>query len=124
VEDDSGQRKLLRKRLEGIGLQVIDVGDGRSAIRELTQNTFDIVCLDLMLPELSGYDICEFIRSSSNLKHIPVLVVSARALPEDQAYAERAGASAYFVKPFETKTFLTQVNALLKGYRLLEVNSQ
>ncbi len=117
VEDDLKLRKLLRKHLENSGLRVVDVGDGRSAIRQLTENPPDIVCLDLMLPELSGYEVCEFIRASAGLEHIPVLVLSARALPEDRAQAEKAGASGYLIKPFTATEFLTRVSALLGRQR-------
>jgi DNA-binding response OmpR family regulator len=124
VEDEWKLRRLLRKHLERIGLQVIEVGDGRSAIRQLSENPPDIVCLDLMLPELSGYDVCEFIRASPSLKHIPVLVVSARALPEDRAQAEKAGASGYLIKPFSATVFLTKVTSLLQAYARVEVNAK
>jgi two-component system chemotaxis response regulator CheY len=115
VEDESKERKRLRKLLESIGLRTVDVGNGKSAVKQLSENPFDLVCLDLMLPEVSGYQVCEFIRSSARLKHIPVLVVSGRSLPEDRAHAEKAGASAYLIKPFNAKSFLDRVTALLNA---------
>jgi two-component system chemotaxis response regulator CheY len=122
VEDDTKIRKLVRGCLERIGLKVVDVGDGRSAIRKLTEQPPDIVCLDLMLPELSGFEICEIIRASATLKHIPVLVMSARALPSDRAHAEEAGASAYLIKPFSIAELSGKVRSLLKATSTLEAN--
>jgi DNA-binding response OmpR family regulator len=122
VEDDTKIRKLVRGCLERIGLKVVDVGDGRSAIRKLTEQPPDIVCLDLMLPELSGYEVCEIIRATPTLKHIPVLLVSARALPADRAHAEKAGASAYLVKPFTMAELSAKVRNLLKATAAVEAN--
>ncbi len=122
VEDDAKLRKVVRLCLERIGLRVIDVGDGRSAIRQLSENPPNIVCLDLMLPELSGYEICEIIRASATLKLIPVLVMSARALPADRAHAEKAGASAYLIKPFTMAELSSKVGYLLKAAATIEAN--
>jgi len=122
VEDDAKMRKIVRGCLEKIGLKVIDVGDGRSAIRKLADQPPDIVCLDLMLPEISGYEICEIIRASATLKHIPVLVMSGRALPADRANAEKAGASAYLIKPFTIAELSGKVRSLLKATATLEAN--
>ncbi len=113
VEDDWKSRQFLRKHLERMDFSVVEVGDGRAALRQLAQEPPDIVCLDLILPELSGYAVCEFIRRTDGLKHIPVLVVSGRALPEDRAQAEKAGASGYLIKPFTASEFLSKVGALL-----------
>lgn len=122
VEDDASLRKVVRACLEGIGLLVIDVGNGRSAIRQLTEHPPDIVCLDLMLPELSGYEICEIIRASATLNQIPVLVMSGRALPADRAHAEKAGASAYLIKPFTMAELSSKVRYLLKASATIEAN--
>ncbi len=115
VEDDIMLRKLVRQYLEKIGLRVIEVGDGRSAIRKLSEEPPDIVCLDLMLPEISGYEICELIRASTKLRHIPILVISARQSPADRAHAEKAGASSYLVKPFTIAELWAKVRQLLKA---------
>ena len=114
VEDDPELRKLLRRYLEKLEFLVEEVANGRHAIQMLGKSCPDLVCLDLMLPEQSGYEICEFIRRSPILKDVPVLVVSARALPEDRAHAEEVGASAYLIKPFTMKEFNEMVGRLTK----------
>jgi len=114
VEDDPDVRALVGRMLRGSGLQVSEVSEGRSAILHLaTHETPDLVCLDLMLPELSGYDVCEYMRGDARLKAVPILILSARALPQDRAYAEQVGATSYLVKPFKQKTFQAAVDALL-----------
>ena len=114
VEDDPDVRALVGRMLRASGLQVSEVSEGRSAILHLaTHETPDLVCLDLMLPELSGYDVCEYMRGDARLKAVPILLLSARALPQDRAYAEQVGATSYLVKPFKQKTFQAAVDALL-----------
>ena len=117
VEDDPDLRRLLRKFVEVLGHEVQEAATGKAALLSLQANPPSLVCLDLMLPEQSGYTVCEFIRRDARLKDIPVLVISARALPEDRASAEEAGASAYLVKPFTRAQVVDQVEALL-GKRL------
>ena len=115
VVDDTPQiRKLMRLHLEQAGLSVVEAGDGNEAISQLERAHPDLVCLDLMLPSCSGYQVCEYMRQRDQLRDIPVLVVSARSQPVDRAHAEDVGASAYLVKPFSRAAFLEQVHALLR----------
>lgn len=113
VEDDPALRKLVNGYLGLMGFAVTEAPDGKSAIQRLTEAAFDLVCLDLMLPESSGYDVCEFIRQSDKVKHVPILMMSARTLPEDRAHAEEVGASAYLIKPFSRQQFSKQVREVL-----------
>jgi two-component system, OmpR family, response regulator len=100
--------------LEKTGMEVAEVSEGRSAILHLAvHEPPSLVCLDLMLPELSGYDVCEYMRADSRLRTVPILIMSARALPQDRAYAEQVGATTYLVKPFKQKVFQSAVNELL-----------
>jgi two-component system chemotaxis response regulator CheY len=114
VEDDPDIRKLLRKYLERLSLQVQEAGTGKAALSVLQEQTPALVCLDLMLPESSGYDICEAIRRSPRLKDVPVLVVSARSMPPDRALAEEVGATAYLIKPIRWASFSATVRRLLE----------
>ena len=102
----------------GMGLEVTDVAEGRSAIRILQHSRPDLVCLDLMLPELSGFEVCEFMRSRSELRDVPILIMSARAKPMDRAFAEEVGATAYLVKPFKRSDFSRAVNLCLGADRV------
>lgn len=113
VEDDPEIRKLLRKFLEKLGLEVREAGTGKAALAELALLPPELLCLDLMLPETSGYEICEHIRKTPALREIKVLVVSARSMPPDRAQAEEVGADAYLIKPIRWKTFSATVLSLL-----------
>jgi two-component system chemotaxis response regulator CheY len=113
VEDDPALRKLVKGYLAFMGFSVLEVGDGRSAMAKLNEHVPDLVCLDLMLPESSGYDVCEFIRKTENLKDIPVLMMSARTMPEDRAHAEELGVNGYLIKPFTRAEFTQHVREVL-----------
>src|SRR5215469_13781693 len=113
VEDHPDARALVRTYLLAMGIEVMDVAEGRSAIRVLQAARPDLVCLDLMLPELSGFEVCEYMRSNPELKDVPILVMSARAKPMDRAFAEEVGATAYLVKPFKRSEFSRAVNACM-----------
>ena len=113
VEDHPDARALVRTYLQAMGLEVIDVAEGRSAIRALEKSHPDLVCLDLMLPELSGFEVCEFMRSRPEFRDVPILVMSARAKPMDRAFAEEVGATAYLVKPFKRSEFSRAVNVCI-----------
>jgi two-component system, OmpR family, response regulator len=114
VDDDPAILKVIRGFLKPVGLELVEAADGDQAIQLLESSTFDLICLDLMLPKSSGYTVCEHVRRGARHKDVPILVISARALPSDRAEAEELGASAYLTKPF-TKAALTQhVRTLLK----------
>ena len=113
VEDNPDARALVSTYLRTMDLDVTAVAEGRSAIRALQLAPPDLVCLDLMLPELSGFEVCEFMRSRPELKDVPILVMSARAKPMDRAFAEEVGATAYLVKPFKRSEFSRAVNVCI-----------
>ncbi len=115
VEDDPSVRNLMKVYLEDLGVDSDEAADGRAAIASLKRQVPDLLCLDLMLPESSGYDVCELVRSTEELKHLPILIVSARTLPSDRAFAEEVGASAFLTKPFSRAEFLGCVRQMLNG---------
>ena len=113
VEDDPALRKLLELTLLAWGAQVSVAADGRQALALLAQETFSILVLDLMLPEVSGYHVLDSLRKEG--AHLmPVIMISARSLPEDRALAEELGVSAYLVKPFSRALFLETLNSCLE----------
>ncbi len=114
VEDDPEIRKLLRRFLDKLGMDVSEAGTGKAALALLDgPEEFALVCLDLMLPESSGYAICEHIRRTPKLRELPVLVISARSMPPDRALAEEVGANAYLIKPIRWVSFAATVHQLL-----------
>lgn len=115
VEDSPDMRKLERRYLEDLGLEVEEASDAAEAFERLAQHRFDLICLDLMLPSSSsGYEVCEFLQRGPETKSIPVLVVSVRNLPADRAYAAELGAAGYLLKPFSRAKLIKQVEQILR----------
>lgn len=113
VEDDPSIRKLVQRYLMELDLDVIPVSDGRSALKALATHRPDMLCLDLMLPESSGFEVCEHVRKTPELKDVPVVMMSARTTPQDRAQAEEVGVTAYLIKPFTRAEFFRTVKNVL-----------
>jgi DNA-binding response OmpR family regulator len=115
VEDNPSLQHLIATWLENRGWQVLVASDGVAALEQLGQHAVDFVCLDLMLPRMSGLAVCEKLRGELGKQHLPVLVMSARGTPQDRALAEEAGADAYLTKPFKEAQFVAVLERLKKG---------
>jgi two-component system chemotaxis response regulator CheY len=114
VEDSPMFRRMVSDMLLSLGYsQVQEVGSGHAALEFLAEQRPVLVCLDLTLPDISGYEVCEFIRSTPALQDIPVLMISARAQTMDRAQAEEAGVSGYLIKPFTTEEFRQHLERVL-----------
>jgi DNA-binding response OmpR family regulator len=104
---------MVRGFLVHMKYVVTEAPDGKKALTALDNSKFDLVLLDLMLPESSGYDVLEHIRDH-NLK-VPVVMMSARSLPEDRAHAEELGARLYLIKPFTRTDFSQAIRSVMEG---------
>ncbi|MFL5454787.1 MAG: response regulator [Myxococcales bacterium] len=100
VDDDPDIRQLFRKWFERSGFAVREAGDGWTALRMLdVPPRPNLVCVDIVLPGISGLELCEKIRSDPMLHRTAILVITARGMPQDIAEARSAGANAVLVKP-------------------------
>jgi len=116
VEDEEHLAVGIRFNLEAEGYRVTAVGDGASALKVIEQDpkVIDLVILDLMLPGMSGYQVCETLREQGN--NIPVLILSARTLTEDRTRGFEVGADQYLNKPFDLDELLSRVKMMLMLY--------
>ncbi|HTB73369.1 MAG TPA: response regulator [Polyangiaceae bacterium] len=115
VEDHPPEREAIRRVLIGQDFRVEATADYHGAVTLLTGSVPNLVCLDLTLPRESGFELCEYIRSDTRLRFVPVLVMSERSSPEDMAHAEYVGANAFLKKPFTREKLLKYVITLLDG---------
>lgn len=113
VDDDPDIRRIVSTYLKRLGFTVSEAADGRAAMVALSKARPTLLCIDVMLPETSGYDVCEHVRASPTLKGLPILVMSARDMPKDKAIAEELGARAYLTKPFTQAGFVAHVELTL-----------
>lgn len=112
VEDDPALRVFLCDLLEGEGYRTLCAGSGTEALALLTDVTPDLMLLDLRLPDLDGYAVCQRIRASAQ-RRFPILMVSANRDPIDVLEALRIGIDDYLRKPFEVDELLAQIRAHL-----------
>ncbi|HEX8940320.1 MAG TPA: response regulator transcription factor [Candidatus Limnocylindrales bacterium] len=111
VDDERVLRETLAEALEADGFQVVQAGDGRSALERFREARPDLVLLDLMLPELSGIEVCRVIRQESA---VPILMLTAKSSEVDRVVGLELGADDYVTKPFSLRELLARVRAILR----------
>ena len=115
VEDDPAIREALQEAIEADGHAVVAAPDGGQAVRLFGEGGFDLVLLDLMLPVLSGYDVCRRIREKD--RRVPVIMLTAKGEEIDKVLGLELGADDYVTKPFGLREVLARVHA---AFRRLE----
>ena len=112
VEDDRRLTELLAERLRGEGHETEAAHTGPEGLRRAFSGDFDVVVLDLMLPELDGLDVARTLRKQG--VHVPVLMLTARDAPKDRVRGLDTGADDYLVKPFDLAELLARLRALIR----------
>lgn len=112
VEDEPGLQLALSDRLEAEGYLVETVGDGEVALQRATEERFDLIVLDVMLPGRDGFDVARTVRQRG--VQTPILMLTARGQVVDRVVGLKLGADDYLVKPFEVAELLARLEALLR----------
>ena len=113
VEDEKPISNLIRMSLTKEGFLCTCAYDGAAAADLLEKNTYDLILLDIMLPEVDGFELMEYIRPME----IPVIFLTAKASVHDRVKGLRLGAEDYIVKPFDTIELLARIDVVLRRYR-------
>src|SRR5271169_692315 len=114
IEDDRDIVELVRYNLEKDGYQVFTATDGALGMAQVKKSPPDLLVLDLMLPKLSGLEICKEIRRDAALNRLPILILTARGEEADRVVGLELGADDYVTKPFSPREFVARVKALLR----------
>ena len=114
IEDEPSIIKLATHNLEKEGFIVSSSINGNEGLKELKKFEPHLLLLDWMLPDLSGIDICKSIRRESNLKNLPIIMLTAKGEDEDKIKGLNSGADDYVTKPFSFNEVLARINALLR----------
>jgi DNA-binding response OmpR family regulator len=119
VEDDPDLAKLLVWRLEAQGWDVVSVGDGYAALREIQDVYQDLLVLDVMLPGINGWALCRWIRQHPDprIAQVSILMLTARNAPEERVRGLQLGADDYLGKPFSLRELALRIRRLLESRR-------
>lgn len=124
IEDEPDIRELLKVTLEADGFRVISAATGEQGLQMARTEKPSLILLDLMLPKVSGLDICREIRADPEIAAIPILMLTAKATETDKVVGLEVGADDYVIKPFSPRELTARVKALLRRSRATGVPEQ
>ena len=113
IDDEPSIVKIVGRRLAASGYEVFIATDGQDGLAKIRIGRPDIVLLDLMLPKLSGLEVCAAVKSDASLRHIPVIIFTAKGEAADEQLCRECGANACIDKPKGTAALLEQIDILL-----------
>lgn len=114
VEDDPDIRHLVAYKLTKGGFDVVEAADGFAALAAARDKAPDLVILDIRMPRMSGLEVCRELRAGPLTGTVPIIMLTARARPQDLELAYAAGATDYVVKPFSPRILLQHVESALQ----------
>ncbi len=114
VDDEPGIRELTQMILENKGYHVITAENGVEALQKAERETPDLVLLDVVLPGISGVEVCRILKSQAKTRSIPLVMFTVLGRDVDQRLAEESGCDGYFLKPFTPEDLLDEVKKYLK----------
>lgn len=118
ADDEQGLRDITKKYLERNGFDVITAKNGAKAIAAVDKNVFDIIVLDIMMPEIDGRQVCQYIRTKYD---VPVIFLTALGKEQDVIQGYEIGADEYVTKPFSMPILMAKINSLVKRYHGLTI---
>ena len=118
IDDSSVTMHFLSELLKGKGYKVLTARNGKQAICTIDNNLVDLILLDLMMPQMNGFEVLQYIKSVHEFESIPVLIVSACCDQESVEKAMNMGASDFFIKPLIIEDLLAKVDCLLVSAKI------
>lgn len=115
IDDEPDVRWLLRVSLESVGHEVLLAEDGLRGVAMAQRQKPDAIVLDLMMPVMDGYGVLEALGRDHRTSHVPVLVLTAKALPEEEERCAEAGARRFLTKPFDPTDLAEELSSLLSS---------
>ncbi|MEO6220221.1 MAG: response regulator transcription factor [Ginsengibacter sp.] len=122
VEDEENLQDVLRLNFEMEGYEVTSAYDGAEALKAVSNEYFDLIILDVMLPEIDGISVCENIRLGNS--EVPILILSAKNNSGDRVLGLKKGADDYLTKPFDLEELLLRVNKLINKSKRISAKEQ
>jgi len=122
ADDEPNQLELMAFNLERAGFSAIRAQNGKEVLELVEENNPDLIILDWMMPKMSGIEVCRSLRSRSETKLLPIIILSARSEEGDKSLGLDSGADDYISKPFSPKELISRVKALLRRSRPALIN--
>ena len=113
VDDEKDLVEMISLRLSPLGYEISVAYDGAEGLAKAREIKPDLIILDLMLPKMDGYQVCRMLKFDINYKHIPIILLTARAGADDMKMGEEAGADAFISKPFKHEVLKEKIESLL-----------
>jgi DNA-binding response OmpR family regulator len=114
IEDEPDIQQLIYTILSSNGFEVTKASNGEEGLILASKINPDLVILDVVMPGLSGFEVCRLLKTKERTKHIPVIISTALNRDIDKKYADECGADSFIVKPFKMAEILREVDRLLK----------
>lgn len=114
VEDNELNMKLFHDLIQAQGYNILQTGDGMSALKLARQHKPDLILMDIQLPEVSGLEVTKWIKEDDNLRMIPIVAVTAFAMKGDEEKIREGGCEAYIAKPISVIQFLETIDSFLQ----------
>lgn len=115
VDDSSTLREMISGLLLKAGMSVVEAKDGIEARSMIEGNPPDLVVLDIVMPNMNGYELCRWIKNTQGISNIPVIICSSKGEEFDRYWGMKQGADAYIAKPFRPRDMLDTVKQLLRA---------
>jgi two-component system, chemotaxis family, response regulator PixH len=115
VEDTPSERELICGFLKDSGYQVVSAADGQEAVKKLEENKPNLVITDLVMPGMSGLELCRFIKKNPDTAHIPVVACTSKNQELDKLWGMKQGVNLYLTKPFVKEELLQAMRSLVAG---------
>ncbi|MDQ3955838.1 MAG: response regulator [Actinomycetota bacterium] len=117
ADDDEDIVRFVEVNLRLEGFEVATAADGREALALAEDNVPDLVLLDIMMPELDGFEVCQQLRADNRTKHVPIIMLTAKSLSADKVVGLTSGADDYIIKPFDPIELVARVKSALRRVR-------
>ena len=114
IDDDDRNTRLLESKLIPLGYQMLSAGDGEEALRIIPQNMPDLILLDIMMPKINGFEVCQRLKEQDETKIIPIVMVTALKDVDVRIKALECGADDFLSKPVNKWELMTRVKTMLK----------
>ena len=113
VDDNKLNIKVATRLLSDLPYEIDECYNGKECLEKLKSNSYDLILMDIMMPEMDGITLCRKIKQNININHIPIILLTAKSKAEDQIEGLEIGADAYIVKPFNTELLRTTISNLI-----------